>query len=100
MISIPEFLTTAPPHLFFTGKGGVGKTSLGCVIWVDVQGFKVRPISLTRSDRAYERAHELALDLRRDGINVNVLADEEIAGVLDAIDARRLHLDGTKAGLC
>lgn len=30
MISIPVFLTTAPRHLFFTGKGGVGKTSLAC----------------------------------------------------------------------
>ena len=27
MVSIPEFLTTAQRHLFFTGKGGVGKTS-------------------------------------------------------------------------
>lgn len=26
----PEFLTAAPRHLFFTGKGGVGKTSLAC----------------------------------------------------------------------
>lgn len=31
MISIPEFLTTAPRYPFFTGKGGVGKTSLACV---------------------------------------------------------------------
>lgn len=30
MFSIPEFLATAPRHLFFTGKGGVGKTSLAC----------------------------------------------------------------------
>jgi arsenite-transporting ATPase len=30
MTSIPEFLATAPRHLFFTGKGGVGKTSLAC----------------------------------------------------------------------
>src|SRR5512142_1511709 len=30
MISVPAFLTTAPRHLFFTGKGGVGKTSLAC----------------------------------------------------------------------
>ena len=30
MVSVPEFLTTAPRHLFFTGKGGVGKTSLAC----------------------------------------------------------------------
>ncbi len=26
----PEFLGRAPRHLFFTGKGGVGKTSLAC----------------------------------------------------------------------
>ncbi|MGC2415356.1 MAG: arsenical pump-driving ATPase [Stellaceae bacterium] len=26
----PEFLKRAPRHLFFTGKGGVGKTSLAC----------------------------------------------------------------------
>jgi arsenite-transporting ATPase len=28
--AVPDFLTTAPCHLFFTGKGGVGKTSLAC----------------------------------------------------------------------
>ena len=26
----PEFLRSARRHLFFTGKGGVGKTSLAC----------------------------------------------------------------------
>lgn len=26
----PEFLKSPPRHLFFTGKGGVGKTSLAC----------------------------------------------------------------------
>ena len=30
MTGVPEFLTTPPRHLFFTGKGGVGKTSLAC----------------------------------------------------------------------
>jgi arsenite-transporting ATPase len=30
MTATPEFLTAAPRHLFFTGKGGVGKTSLAC----------------------------------------------------------------------
>ncbi len=29
-MSIPDYLATAPRHLFFTGKGGVGKTSLAC----------------------------------------------------------------------
>ena len=29
-MSIPNYLATAPRHLFFTGKGGVGKTSLAC----------------------------------------------------------------------
>jgi len=28
MTGIREFLTTAARHVFFTGKGGVGKTSL------------------------------------------------------------------------
>ena len=27
---VPNFLTAPPRHLFFTGKGGVGKTSLAC----------------------------------------------------------------------
>lgn len=30
MASTPNFLATAPRFLFFTGKGGVGKTSLAC----------------------------------------------------------------------
>lgn len=30
MSSLPSFLTTPPRCLFFTGKGGVGKTSIAC----------------------------------------------------------------------
>lgn len=30
MANILDFLAKAPRHLFFTGKGGVGKTSLAC----------------------------------------------------------------------
>jgi arsenite/tail-anchored protein-transporting ATPase len=29
-ITTPEFLKSPPRHLFFTGKGGVGKTSIAC----------------------------------------------------------------------
>jgi arsenite/tail-anchored protein-transporting ATPase len=47
MISIPEFLTTATRHLFFTGKGGVGKTSLACASAVSLaeRGRRVLLIS-------------------------------------------------------
>ncbi|WP_239451671.1 arsenical pump-driving ATPase [Elioraea rosea] len=30
MADLPSFLTAPPRHLFFTGKGGVGKTSIAC----------------------------------------------------------------------
>ncbi|MFN7588590.1 MAG: arsenical pump-driving ATPase [Planctomycetota bacterium] len=30
MTTLPEFLAHPPRHLFFTGKGGVGKTSVAC----------------------------------------------------------------------
>ena len=47
MTGIPEFLTTPPRHLFFTGKGGVGKTSLACasaVLLAD-KGWRVLIVS-------------------------------------------------------
>ena len=34
----PAFLTDAPRFLFFTGKGGVGKTSLACATAVKLAG--------------------------------------------------------------
>jgi arsenite-transporting ATPase len=34
----PEFLRHAPRHLFFTGKGGVGKTSLACASAILLSG--------------------------------------------------------------
>src|SRR5450759_169229 len=51
MISIPEFLTTAPRHLFFTGKGGVGKTSLACASAV-LLADKGRCVLLVSTDPA------------------------------------------------
>ena len=51
MVSIPEFLTTAPRHLFFTGKGGVGKTSLACASAV-LLADKGRRVLLVSTDPA------------------------------------------------
>ena len=51
MISIPEFLATAPRHLFFTGKGGVGKTSLACASAV-LLANKGRRVLLVSTDPA------------------------------------------------
>ncbi len=51
MINIPEFLTAAPRHLFFTGKGGVGKTSLACASAV-LLADKGRHVLLVSTDPA------------------------------------------------
>ncbi|HAB1736276.1 TPA_asm: arsenical pump-driving ATPase [Salmonella enterica subsp. enterica] len=41
------FLKDIPPFIFFTGKGGVGKTSLACAtaVWLAVQGKKTLLVS-------------------------------------------------------
>ena len=51
MIGMLEFLTAAPRHLFFTGKGGVGKTSLACASAV-VLADKGRRVLLVSTDPA------------------------------------------------
>src|SRR2546430_3848615 len=55
--------------------------------------------SAARLRRANERAHELAVDLRRDNVGVDALVGEELARILHAIDARRLEADRLEAGL-
>src|SRR5215470_4095224 len=49
--------------------------------------------------RANERAHELAVDLRRHRVGVDAGAGQEVTRVLHTIDARRFHLDALEAGL-
>ena len=53
------FLQNIPPFIFFTGKGGVGKTSLACAtaVWLADQG---RRTLLVSTDPV---AHSLAEDL-------------------------------------
>jgi arsenite-transporting ATPase len=44
---VPDFLDAPPRHLFFTGKGGVGKTSLACAsaVWLADRGRRVLIVS-------------------------------------------------------
>ncbi|WP_272880605.1 ArsA-related P-loop ATPase, partial [Escherichia coli] len=41
------FLKDIPPFIFFTGKGGVGKTSLACAtaVWLADQGKRTLLVS-------------------------------------------------------
>src|SRR3989475_13192997 len=47
---------------------------------------------------ADERAHEFPIDRRRRGVDVETGLDQDLARVLDAVDARRLDLDVDEAG--
>ena len=50
-MTAPAFLTDAPRFLFFTGKGGVGKTSLACATAVRLAG-EGRRVLLVSTDPA------------------------------------------------
>jgi arsenite-transporting ATPase len=41
---MPKFLDNAPPFLFFTGKGGVGKTSLACASAINLAAMGKRTL--------------------------------------------------------
>ena len=51
-----------------------------------------------RLDRADEGAHELAVDLRSDGIDIDALAGEKFAGIFDVIDSRRFDVNLFETG--
>lgn len=65
-----SFLNDAPPFLFFTGKGGVGKTTLAAAVAVELASRGL-PVHLTTSDPA---AH----------------LGETLAGVLPSLEASRI----------
>src|SRR5271165_6366534 len=54
--------------------------------------------ALVRLFGAHERAHELAVDERRDRVNVDPLAGKEFARVVDLVDAGRLDADRLEPG--
>src|SRR5712691_1630126 len=48
----------------------------------------------------YESTHELAIHLRCDCINIDVLARKKFAGVLDAVDSSGFEVNLLKSGRC
>ncbi|WP_414662528.1 arsenical pump-driving ATPase [Horticoccus sp. 23ND18S-11] len=62
---ISELITTAPRHLFFTGKGGVGKTSLACATAVALARPDHR-VLLVSTDPASNLDEVLATPLSRE----------------------------------
>src|ERR1700752_614155 len=53
---------------------------------------------LSRLFRSNERAHEFAVDERRDRIHVDALAGEGFTRVVDLVDARRFDADRLEPG--
>lgn len=68
-VAVPDFLIAPPRHLFFTGKGGVGKTSLACAsaVWLADQGRRVLIVS---TDPASNLDAVLATALSNSPVNI------------------------------
>src|SRR5512147_1752091 len=58
-----EFLRNPPPHLFFTGKGGVGKTSLSAAAALALADAG-RKVLLVSTDAASNLDEMLGIELR------------------------------------
>lgn len=74
-----KFLANAPPFLFFTGKGGVGKTSLACATAVRLAGEGKR-VLLVSTDPASNVAQVF-----RTIVGNSITPIQEVAG-LDALE--------------
>src|SRR5690242_6815451 len=59
----PEFLGQAPRHLFFTGKGGVGKTSLATAVALALSDAG-KSVLLVSTDAASNLDEILGVELR------------------------------------
>src|ERR1039458_6014534 len=49
---------------------------------------------------AHESAHELAFNLRGDGIHINTFTSQKCSCVLNVVNSGRLNIDGFKSYLC
>ena len=83
----PEFLRSAPRHLFFTGKGGVGKTSLACASAIFL-GDSGRRVLIVSTDPASNL--DAVLDAR---------LGSRPTGVLRASGVDALNIDPEQAAL-
>ena len=65
-----ELLKNPPRHLFFTGKGGVGKTSVACATSIALadKGLRVLLVTLPEATPVHEAA-QLQKDLERADIH-------------------------------
>ncbi len=66
---LPSFLKNPPRHLFFTGKGGVGKTSLATATAIALADAKNK-VLLVSTDAASNLDEMLGIELRNTAVSV------------------------------
>jgi hypothetical protein len=81
----------------FAGVDGAFDRAAGCNSASTAAGWAAAG-PRRRFHRADEGAHELSVHIGGNGVHVDALCREEIAGFLDAIDTGRLDIDLLEAG--
>ena len=86
-------------RLIYTRVPSPRKMHTGAGLEAAVEVAKLESGARLRLHGAHEGAHDLAVDLGRDRVHVDVLAGEKFAGVFHAVDSGRLDLDVFESGL-